>query len=103
MERAVRRVAGEIGKVAEENGFLVGYLLEGGGMAEGRKSAIEGGMNGLDGADGDDESDDDEELTVEQLMKGVGRKVEPVSSDEEDEEEEKDADEGEWMGMEEDE
>jgi len=97
VERAVRRVAGEIGKVAEENGFLVGYLLEGGGMARERKSA---GQNS--GAEGSDESDDDdEELTVEQLMNGIKRK--PVSSDEEREDEEKDENEGEWMGMEEDE
>jgi len=85
VEKTVKRVGREVGKVAEDNGFVLDYLLEGGGMAR-----MKTGRKAIEGVDGEDE------VTVEMLMSGVGHGGED-DGDEDDEDEEGA---GEWMGME---
>jgi periodic tryptophan protein 2 len=91
-ERSVKRIGREIGKVAEENAFVLGYLLEGGSMAKGMRKEIGNGAMG---------GDEGNELTIEQLMNGNGTKHDEVMSDDEEDGGEEDG-EGEWMGLDED-
>lgn len=86
VQRAVKRIQVEMGRLADENGFVVDYLL--GGTA--KKAIVNGGTNGMDG---------DDELTIEQIMNGDGNGDQEAEVDEMDEVDEEG--DGEWIGLEE--
>jgi len=102
VEKSIKRVGREIGKVAEDNGFVLDYLLEGGGMA--KKRGVK--KKAISGVDGEDE---DGEVTVEMLMDRMGDdEVEAEVADgqdngdedeDEDEHDDEDSD-GKWEGVE---